>query len=51
MTQYTVVGREAGTADPIARPDLIFETVGDYIALRTASVGLRNMRRWITPVN
>ena len=26
MTQYTVVGREATTADPTARPDLIFET-------------------------
>jgi crotonobetainyl-CoA:carnitine CoA-transferase CaiB-like acyl-CoA transferase len=26
MTQYTVVGREATTADPAARPDLGFET-------------------------
>jgi len=26
MTQYTVVGREASTADPTARPELIFAT-------------------------
>ena len=37
MTQYTVVGREAGTADPIARPDLIFETADDYITVGTIS--------------
>jgi CoA-transferase family III/Fumarylacetoacetate (FAA) hydrolase family len=37
MTQYTVVGREASTADPIARPDLIFETDDDYIAVGTVS--------------
>jgi crotonobetainyl-CoA:carnitine CoA-transferase CaiB-like acyl-CoA transferase len=37
MTQYTVVGREASTADPIARPDLIFETADDYIAVGTIS--------------
>jgi crotonobetainyl-CoA:carnitine CoA-transferase CaiB-like acyl-CoA transferase len=37
MTQYTVVGREAGTADPTARPDLIFETADDYITVGTIS--------------
>jgi crotonobetainyl-CoA:carnitine CoA-transferase CaiB-like acyl-CoA transferase len=37
MTQYTVVGREATTADPTARPDLIFETVDGYIAVGTIS--------------
>ena len=37
MTQYTVVGREASTADPIARPDLIFETADDYITVGTIS--------------
>src|SRR6266446_5604667 len=31
MTQYTVVGREATTADPTGRPDLIFETADGYI--------------------
>lgn len=37
MTQYTVVGREAVTADPIARPDLIFETADGYITVGTIS--------------
>ena len=37
MTQYTVVGREANTADPIARPDLIFATADDYITVGTIS--------------
>jgi crotonobetainyl-CoA:carnitine CoA-transferase CaiB-like acyl-CoA transferase len=37
MTQYTVVGREAGTADPTARPDLIFETADGYITVGTIS--------------
>src|SRR5271163_3683018 len=37
MTQYTVVGGEATTADPIARPDLIFETADGYIAVGTIS--------------
>jgi crotonobetainyl-CoA:carnitine CoA-transferase CaiB-like acyl-CoA transferase len=37
MTQYTVVGREASTADPIARPDLIFETADGYITVGTIS--------------
>lgn len=37
MAQYTVVGREAGTADPIARPDLIFETTDGYITVGTIS--------------
>jgi crotonobetainyl-CoA:carnitine CoA-transferase CaiB-like acyl-CoA transferase len=37
MTQYTVVGREATTADPTARPDLIFETVDGYITVGTIS--------------
>jgi crotonobetainyl-CoA:carnitine CoA-transferase CaiB-like acyl-CoA transferase len=37
MTQYTVVGREATTADPIARPDLIFETADGYITVGTIS--------------
>jgi crotonobetainyl-CoA:carnitine CoA-transferase CaiB-like acyl-CoA transferase len=37
MTQYTVVGREASTADPIPRPDLIFETADDYITVGTIS--------------
>jgi crotonobetainyl-CoA:carnitine CoA-transferase CaiB-like acyl-CoA transferase len=35
MTQYTVVGREATTADPTARPDLIFETADGYITVGT----------------
>jgi crotonobetainyl-CoA:carnitine CoA-transferase CaiB-like acyl-CoA transferase len=37
MTQYTVVGREAVTADPIDRPDLIFETADGYITVGTIS--------------
>src|SRR5467141_50892 len=37
MTQYTVVGREATTADPTARPDLIFETADGYITVGTIS--------------
>lgn len=37
MTQYTVVGREASTADPVARPDLIFETTDGYITVGTIS--------------
>jgi crotonobetainyl-CoA:carnitine CoA-transferase CaiB-like acyl-CoA transferase len=37
MTQYTVVGREASTADPTARPDLIFETADGYITVGTIS--------------
>jgi len=37
MTQYTVVGRETTTADPTARPDLIFETADGYITVGTIS--------------
>ena len=37
MTQYTVIGREAATADPTARPDLIFETADGYITAGTIS--------------
>jgi crotonobetainyl-CoA:carnitine CoA-transferase CaiB-like acyl-CoA transferase len=37
MTQYTVVGREATTPDPTARPDLIFETTDGYITVGTIS--------------
>ncbi len=37
MTQYTGVGREATTADPTARPDLIFETADGYITVGTIS--------------
>jgi crotonobetainyl-CoA:carnitine CoA-transferase CaiB-like acyl-CoA transferase len=37
MTQYTVVGREATTADATARPDLIFETANGYITVGTIS--------------
>jgi crotonobetainyl-CoA:carnitine CoA-transferase CaiB-like acyl-CoA transferase len=37
MTQYTVVGQEATTADPTARPDLIFETADGYITVGTIS--------------
>ena len=37
MTQYTVVGREAKTVDPTARPDLIFETADGYITVGTIS--------------
>jgi crotonobetainyl-CoA:carnitine CoA-transferase CaiB-like acyl-CoA transferase len=37
MTQYTVIGREGSTADPVARPDLIFETADGYITVGTIS--------------
>jgi crotonobetainyl-CoA:carnitine CoA-transferase CaiB-like acyl-CoA transferase len=37
MTQYTVIGREPTTADPTARPDLIFETADGYITVGTIS--------------
>jgi crotonobetainyl-CoA:carnitine CoA-transferase CaiB-like acyl-CoA transferase len=37
MTQYTVVGREESTADPVGRPDLIFETTDGYITVGTIS--------------
>src|SRR3974377_1908682 len=37
MPQYPVVGREATTADPTARPDLIFETADGYITVGTIS--------------
>jgi crotonobetainyl-CoA:carnitine CoA-transferase CaiB-like acyl-CoA transferase len=37
MTQYTVVGREETSADPVARPDLIFETTDGYITVGTIS--------------
>jgi crotonobetainyl-CoA:carnitine CoA-transferase CaiB-like acyl-CoA transferase len=37
MSQYTVVGREATTADTTARPDLIFETADGYITVGTIS--------------
>ena len=37
MTQYTVIGREAATADPTARPELIFETADGYITAGTIS--------------
>ena len=37
MTQYTVVGREATTPDPTARPELIFETTDGYITVGTIS--------------
>src|SRR5262249_58800354 len=37
MTQYTVVGGEATTADPTARPELIFETSDGYITVGTIS--------------
>ena len=37
MTQYTVVGREATTTDPTARPDLIFETADSYITVGAES--------------
>jgi crotonobetainyl-CoA:carnitine CoA-transferase CaiB-like acyl-CoA transferase len=37
MTQYTVVGREATTADPTARPELIFATADGYITAGTIS--------------
>jgi len=37
MTQYTVVGREANTPDPTARPELIFATTDGYITVGTIS--------------
>ena len=37
MIQYTVIGHEATTADPTARPDLIFETADGYITVGTIS--------------
>src|SRR6266550_4742097 len=37
MTQYTVIGREAATADPTPRPDLIFQTADGYITVGTIS--------------
>ena len=37
MTQYTVVGHEATTPDPTARPELIFETADGYITVGTIS--------------
>ena len=37
MTRYTVVGREATTGDPTARPELIFETADGYITVGTIS--------------
>jgi crotonobetainyl-CoA:carnitine CoA-transferase CaiB-like acyl-CoA transferase len=37
MTQYTVVGREAITPDPTARPELIFATSDGYITVGTIS--------------
>jgi crotonobetainyl-CoA:carnitine CoA-transferase CaiB-like acyl-CoA transferase len=37
MMQYTVVGREAATGDPNARPDLIFQTLDGYMTVGTIS--------------
>jgi crotonobetainyl-CoA:carnitine CoA-transferase CaiB-like acyl-CoA transferase len=37
MMQYTVVGQEAGAADPNARPDLIFKTLDGYMTVGTIS--------------
>jgi crotonobetainyl-CoA:carnitine CoA-transferase CaiB-like acyl-CoA transferase len=37
MTQYTVVGRESSTPDPVARPDLVFETTDGWITVGTIS--------------
>ena len=37
MTQYTVVGHEDGAADPVARPDLVFETTDGWITVGTIS--------------
>jgi crotonobetainyl-CoA:carnitine CoA-transferase CaiB-like acyl-CoA transferase len=37
MTQYTVVGTEATTADPNDRPDLVFKTSDSYIICSTIS--------------
>jgi len=37
MMQYTVVGAEATTGDPNARPDQVFETTDGYITVGTIS--------------
>ncbi len=37
MSQYTVVGAEAGAADPNDRPDLVFKTTDGYITCGTIS--------------
>ena len=37
MMQYTVVGKEETAGDPIARPDLIFQTLDGYITAGTIS--------------
>src|SRR5258708_14864642 len=37
MMQYTVVGAEAASADPIDRPDLVFKTSDGYITAGTIS--------------
>lgn len=37
MMQYTVVGKEATTADPNLRPDQVFETADGYITAGTIS--------------
>jgi crotonobetainyl-CoA:carnitine CoA-transferase CaiB-like acyl-CoA transferase len=37
MTQYTVVGRESSTPDPVARPDLVFETTDGWSTVGTIS--------------
>jgi crotonobetainyl-CoA:carnitine CoA-transferase CaiB-like acyl-CoA transferase len=37
MMQYTVVGQEASATDPIARPDLIFQTLDGYMTVGTIS--------------
>jgi crotonobetainyl-CoA:carnitine CoA-transferase CaiB-like acyl-CoA transferase len=37
MTQYTVIGRENSAADPVAGPDLVFETTDGYITVGTIS--------------
>lgn len=37
MMQYTVVGKEAATADPNLRPDQVFETADGYITAGTIS--------------
>lgn len=37
MMQYTVVGKEAATADPNLRPDQVFQTLDGYITAGTIS--------------
>ena len=37
MGQYTVVGKEAAAANPVARPDLIFQTLDGYITVGSLS--------------